>query len=62
MGPDASCPTCDRTLGIQYNKLLENFDKEKLKKEQESESYSKEIKNDQLEYDKTSRNGERKTW
>jgi exonuclease SbcC len=55
MGPNANCPTCDRTLGNQYNKLLEKFDKEKLKKNKETETYSKEIKTEQLEYDKTSR-------
>ena len=57
MGPDANCPTCDRILGNQYNKLLEKFDKEKLKKKKETESFSKEIKTEQLEYDKTSREG-----
>jgi exonuclease SbcC len=57
MGPNANCPTCDRILGNQYNKLLEKFDKEKLKKKKETESFSKEIKTEQLEYDKTSREG-----
>jgi len=55
MGPEANCPTCDRILGNQYNKLLGKFDKEKLKKKKETESFSKEIKTEQLEYDKTSR-------
>jgi len=55
MGPEASCPTCDRTLGNQYNKLLEKFNKEKLKKEKETESFTKAIKTEQLEYDKTTR-------
>jgi len=55
MGPDAKCPTCDKIIGDQYNKLLNKFDKKRLEKEKEAESFSKEIKSEQQEYDKISR-------
>ncbi|MCX6667017.1 MAG: SMC family ATPase [Euryarchaeota archaeon] len=44
LGPDAKCPTCDRLLGEQHNKLLKNFDKEKQEKAGRVESILKNIK------------------
>jgi exonuclease SbcC len=44
LGPDAKCPTCDRLLGEQHNKLLKNFDKEKQEKAGKVESILKNIK------------------
>jgi len=44
LGPDAKCPTCDRLLGEQHNKLLKNFDKEKQEKADKIESILKNIK------------------
>jgi exonuclease SbcC len=55
MGPDANCPTCERILGDQYNKLLKKFDKEKLGEDKEIESFLKDIKTEQENYGKASR-------
>ena len=55
MGPDASCPTCERVLGDQYNKLLKKFDEEKLGEDKEIESFLKDIKTEQENYEKASR-------
>jgi DNA repair protein SbcC/Rad50 len=44
LGPDAKCPTCDRLLGEQHNKLLKNFEKEKQDKVGKVESIFKNIK------------------
>ncbi len=55
LGPDAKCPTCDRILGDQHNKLLKNFDEDKRKKEKEIESFLKEVKKEQGEKDKVSK-------
>ena len=55
MGPDAKCPTCDRILGDQHNCLLKNFNDEKTKKEKEIEQFLKDIKKDEQEKEKISR-------
>jgi len=51
LGPDAKCPTCDRVLGDQHNKLLKNFDKEKKEREAKIESLLKNIKKNSEEKD-----------
>lgn len=55
LGPDAKCPTCNRVLGDQHDKLLKNFDDDKHKKERETESFLKDVKKGQEEKDKFSR-------
>jgi len=55
LGPDAKCPTCERILGEQHNKLLKNFDKEKKEKDNKIESLLKSIKTFSEEKDKSSR-------
>ncbi len=55
LGPDAKCPTCDRTLGDQHDRLLKNFDEDKGKKEKETEAFLKEVEKKQEEKDKNSR-------
>ncbi len=55
MGPDASCPTCDRVLGDQHDRLLKKFDEEKNDKNKEIEIFSKDILIEQEKYEKTFR-------
>ncbi|EMR74094.1 AAA domain protein [Thermoplasmatales archaeon SCGC AB-539-N05] len=55
MGPDAKCPACERVLSDQYTVLLKKFDLEKRDKDKEIESFIKEIKKEQEEKDKFSR-------
>ena len=55
LGPDATCPTCERILADQYTSLIDKFDKEKKQKNSEIESLLKEIKTEQEEYEKLSR-------
>jgi len=55
MGPDASCPTCDRVLGDQHDQLLKKFDEEKNSKNKEIEIFSKDILIEQEKYEKTFR-------
>lgn len=55
LGPNARCPTCNRLLGEQHDKLLKNFDKDQCKKEKEIESFLKDVKKEQEEKDKFSR-------
>jgi len=55
MGPDAKCPTCDRILGDQHNRLLKTFDKDKEKKEKEIEQFLKEIKKEEEIKERSSR-------
>jgi DNA repair protein SbcC/Rad50 len=55
MGPDASCPTCDRVLGDQHDQLLKKFDEEKNSKNKEIEIFSKDILIKQEKYEKTFR-------
>ncbi|MCK5031831.1 MAG: SMC family ATPase, partial [Thermoplasmatales archaeon] len=58
MGPDASCPTCDRVLGDQHDQLLKKFDEEKNSKNKEIEIFSKDILIEQEKYEKTFREGQ----
>ncbi|UCF12629.1 MAG: SMC family ATPase [Thermoplasmatales archaeon] len=55
LGPNAKCPTCNRLLGEQHDKLLKEFDKDQYKKEKEIESFLKDVKKEQEEKDKFSR-------
>lgn len=55
LGPDAKCPTCERTLGPQHDKLLKNFNDETSKKLNEVDILLKDVKYEQLEKDKFSR-------
>jgi len=55
MGPDASCPTCDRVLGDQHDQLLKKFDEEKNDKNKEIEIFSKDVLIEQEKYEKTFR-------
>ena len=55
MGPDASCPTCDRILGDQHEQILKKFDEEKNSKNKEIEIFSKDILIEQEKYEKTIR-------
>jgi len=55
LGPDAKCPTCDRLLGEQHNKLLKNYDKEKKEKEGKIKNLLENIKNDSEKREKASR-------
>ena len=55
MGPDASCPTCDRVLGDQHDQLLKKFDEEKNDKNKEIEIFSKDMLIEQEKYEKTFR-------
>jgi len=55
MGPDASCPTCDRVLGDQHDLLLKKFDEEKNDKNKEIEILSKDMLIEQEKYEKTFR-------
>ncbi|MHA1575712.1 MAG: ATP-binding protein [Alphaproteobacteria bacterium] len=42
IGPEASCPTCERTLSDQYNVLIKRFEKDIKTKLAEKEKYLKE--------------------
>jgi len=55
MGPNASCPTCDRVLGDQHDQLLRKFDEEKNNKNKEIEIFSKDMLREQEKYEKTFR-------
>jgi len=55
LGPHAKCPTCNRLLGDQHNKLLKNFDEDVYKKEKEIESFLKEVKEGEEEKDRFSK-------
>ena len=52
MGPDASCPTCDRVLGDQHDQLLKKFDEEKNDKNKEIEIFSKDVLIERKKYEK----------
>jgi len=56
LGPEAECPTCERTLADQYNNLISKFLKEISSKEKEIEKLNIEIK--KLEEEKTKTNRE----
>jgi len=55
IGPSAKCPTCERVLGKQYNKLLDNFGNEILKKNNEISSLQKDIGKVEEERERLSR-------
>lgn len=55
LGPQANCPTCERVLESQYNKLLKKFAEEITKKEKEIKNFSKEIKESESQKDKVLR-------
>jgi exonuclease SbcC len=55
LGPDAKCPTCERVLSDQHNVLLKKFKDERYKNEKEIDIFLKEIKKEQGEKDKFSR-------
>jgi len=58
MGPDASCPTCDRILGNQHDHLLKKFDGEKNSKNKEIEIFLKDVLKKQQKYEKMLREGQ----
>ena len=55
MGPEASCPTCERILGNQYSKLLEKFSIEITEKDKRINNLLIEIKKDKENQDKIDR-------
>ncbi len=50
MGASAKCPTCDRILGDQYNKLLKDFDNEIKEKNNKIKSLQNESSKIETEY------------
>lgn len=52
LGADASCPTCDRALGVQYERLLQSFTNEILQKEQQIKQYEQKINQAKQTYEK----------
>lgn len=55
LGPDAKCPTCERVLSDQHDVLLKKFENEKRKNQKEIDLFLNEIKKEQEEKDKHSR-------
>ena len=55
LGPDAKCPTCERTLSNQHNILINNFDNEIKIKEKEIKKYVLQIKQNEEEKQKIHR-------
>jgi exonuclease SbcC len=55
IGPQAKCPTCERVLGDQQQKLLLTYAKDLEKKNHEAHQLNEEGKKLQIEYDKYSR-------
>ena len=55
LGPDAKCPTCERVLSSQHDVLLKKFDIQKKKFQKELVTFSNEIKKEQENKDKSSR-------
>lgn len=55
MGPSAKCPTCERILGEQHNKLLENYSNEVAKKNNEITTLQEEGKKVEEEHEQPSR-------
>ena len=52
LGPEASCPTCERTLSDQYNILLKKFESEAKSKEKENKKLLSDVEKKQVEKDK----------
>jgi len=55
LGPDAKCPTCERTLSDQYDFLLKKFNNEIKNKESEIKQITENIKKHEFEKEKTTR-------
>jgi len=55
MGSSAKCPTCDRILGDQYNKLLKDFDNEIKEKNNKIKSLQNESSKIKTEYNQFSK-------
>jgi len=55
IGPDAQCPTCERVLAGQYQKLLTNFDNDISNKNKQISSFLNEIETLDDERQRTSR-------
>jgi exonuclease SbcC len=58
LGPNAKCPTCDRILSEQYDKLLVNFNNDLERKEKEIKGFNLEIKQNEEEKQKILREKE----
>lgn len=58
LGPNAKCPTCDRTLSEQYNMLIINFDSELKNKEKEIKTFNLEIRQNEEDKQKILREKE----
>jgi len=58
LGPNAKCPTCDRTLSEQYNMLIINFDSELKNKEKEIKTFNLEIRQNEEDKEKILREKE----
>ena len=52
MGPDAKCPTCERVLGQQHQKLLNAYTEDLAKKDQDAKRLTEEGKNLKLDFEK----------
>lgn len=55
MGRDAKCPTCNRVLGSQHDCLIRDFSSEKTNKEKEIQQFLKEIKQEEDQKERLSR-------
>ncbi|UCD14063.1 MAG: SMC family ATPase [Thermoplasmatales archaeon] len=55
IGPSAKCPTCERILGEQYNKLVETYGNEIAEKNNKIVSLQEESKKVEIEYDRLSK-------
>ena len=55
MGPKAKCPTCERVLEDQYNKLLDSYSREIAEKNNEITTLEKDSKKIEEEYEQLSR-------
>lgn len=58
LGPNAKCPTCDRTLSEQYNMLIINFDSEIKNKGKEIKTFNLEIRQNEEDKQKILREKE----
>ena len=55
MGPKAKCPTCERVLEDQYNKLLDSYSREIAEKNNEIATLEKDSKKVEEEHERLSR-------
>ena len=58
LGPDASCPTCERTLSDRYNLLLKKFDSELKDKQKQIKTYVSDVEKKNQEKNKLLRERE----